>query len=105
MAPPIILSEKEIHERLKDLPDWLYKDGKIISEIKFSSFPEAIKFINKLAPIFEKIQHHADMHIFYDKIIFELQTFDVGGKVTDKDFTVAEKISKMAESYCDRDVK
>jgi pterin-4a-carbinolamine dehydratase len=32
------------------------------------------------------------MHIYYNKIVFELQRFDADRKVTDKDFVVAKEI-------------
>ncbi|MEX2090666.1 MAG: 4a-hydroxytetrahydrobiopterin dehydratase [Candidatus Paceibacterota bacterium] len=92
MEKPIPLSEEEILARLKTLPGWTYADNKIKKEFKFPDFMNGLNFINKMAPYFEKMDHHPDMHIFYNKILFELQRFDIGGKVTDKDFEVAAEI-------------
>lgn len=91
---PIILSEKEIEEKLKKLPHWSHRGDKLVREIKFATFVDGINFINQLVPFFENIDHHADMHIYYTKIVFELQRFDVGGKITDRDFSVAHEIEK-----------
>ena len=52
-------------------------------------------FINKLAFFSEKINHHPDIHIYYTKIKFDLQSLDIGGKVTERDFTVAKKIEQI----------
>lgn len=87
-----ILSGEEIAEDLRRLPGWEYKDNKISKQYEFNDFLDALAFINDLAPYFEKMDHHADMHIFYKKVLFELQRFDAGGKVTDKDMRVAQEI-------------
>jgi 4a-hydroxytetrahydrobiopterin dehydratase len=93
-----ILEEEEILNRLKDFPGWNYKDNKIYKEFTFKSFMDAVAFIVKLAPISEKNDHHPDIHIFYKKILFELQRFDVGGKVTNRDFFIASEIERLYSS-------
>ena len=45
-----------------------------------------------MVPFFEIKDHHPDVHIFYNRIRFELSRYDVGGKVTDRDVEVAKKI-------------
>ena len=92
---PNILNQQEIDDGLKSLPGWVYKDNKISKEFKFNDFMGSLDFINKLAPHCEKLDHHPDVHIFYSKVLFELQRFDVGGKVTDKDFMIAHKIEEL----------
>jgi len=93
-----ILTKEEIQEGLKSLPGWVYKDSKISKEFKFIDFMGSLDFINKLAPFCEAQDHHPDVHIFYSKVLFELQRFDVGGKVTDKDFIIAHQIEKLYKS-------
>lgn len=94
MEKPNILSADQIQEGLKNLPGWEYKDDKISKQFEFNDFMDALGFINNLAPYFEENDHHPDMHIMYSKILFELQRFDVGGKVTDRDLQVAGEIEK-----------
>ncbi len=99
----MILSEEEIIEKLKEFPGWEYKDlnkeglsgNKIFKEFKFKDFMSVLVFIVRIAPFFEKNDHHPDMHIFYSKILFELTRWDIGGKVTDMDFVVAKEIERM----------
>lgn len=96
MEKPKILTEEEIRSRLtKELPGWSYAGDKISKQFSFSDFMDALNFINRLAPYFEEVDHHPDMHIFYSKVLFELQRFDIGGKVTDRDFLVATKIEEL----------
>lgn len=94
-----ILTEEEIRKKLKDFSGWGYRDGKISKEFRFRSFNDVIAFINELAKFSNKIDHHPDIHIYYKKVVFELCRFDVGFKVTDRDFLVARKIEKMFEEY------
>jgi len=90
-----ILDEAEISERLKDFPGWEFHDNKISKNFEFKTFMDGIAFIVKLAPICEANDHHPDIHIFYKKILFELQRFSVGGKVTPRDFFIASEIEKL----------
>lgn len=94
MEKPNILSEEQIHEGLKNLPGWSYAEDKISKTFEFKDFMDSLGFINKLAPLFEANDHHPDTCIMYSKVKFELQRFDVGGKVTDKDLFIAQEIEK-----------
>ncbi|MBD3248220.1 4a-hydroxytetrahydrobiopterin dehydratase [Candidatus Falkowbacteria bacterium] len=89
-----ILSEREIEEKLKDLPGWEREGNKIKKQFEFSSFPLGLEFINGLAPFFEEIDHHPDIRISYKKITFELTRYSIGGKLTDRDFQTAREIEK-----------
>jgi len=68
-------------------------------KFEFKSFTGAVNFIVKLAPFCNKTDHHPDIHIYYKKVLFELQRFSIGGKVTERDFTVAEEIERLFEEY------
>lgn len=94
-----ILKEEEIQEKLKRMQGWAYKDNKISKEFSFESFLKGLEFINKLAPFFEGKDHHPDIHIFYKKILFDLTRHSVGGKVTERDFAVAEKIEEEYKGF------
>lgn len=94
MEKPIAISETEIRARLKDLPGWNYANDMISKEFKFKDFRDSLSFVNKLAPHFEEMDHHPDIKIMYSKILFQLQRWDIGGKVTDRDFEVAAEIER-----------
>ena len=90
-----ILTKEEIENDLKQLPGWTYKDDKISKEYVFKDFPTVINFIQKLTSHFQEIDHHPDIHIYYKKVVFELQRYSVGGKVTQRDIDVAGYIEEM----------
>src|SRR5680860_64431 len=87
-----VLSEQEIKEELNSFPGWSFRDNKIVKEFKLNSFMAVLKFINSLAPFFEKNNHHPDMNLSYKNITFELTRYDVGGRVTVGDFLAAREI-------------
>lgn len=88
-----ILSLEEIQTELKKTLGWNYGDNKIAREFKFADFPAAVSFVDHLVSYFQTIDHHPDIHIYYNKVIFELTRYDIGGKVTDLDFIVAREIN------------
>jgi len=100
----IPLSEIEILSRLTLLPDWKYQSDKIAKTFEFASFTDAIQFINGLVGFCNFLDHHPDINISYKKVIFELTRFSVGGKVTARDFTVAQKIEDDFQKYINRKV-
>lgn len=95
MDTPIILTEDQIQEKIKDLPGWQFANDKIFKQFEFKDFMDSLGFVNKLAPFFESMDHHPDTHILYSKVLFELQRFDIGGKVTDRDIEVAKEIERQ----------
>lgn len=89
------LSHKEIKKILAKFPGWKFANNKISKEFVFKSFSRGVIFIRRLAPFCNRIDHHPDIHIYYKKVLFELQRFSVGGKVTKRDFTVAREIERL----------
>ena len=67
---------------------------KLRRQFTFRNFKEAISFVNKVADIAEREQHHPDMYIFYNKVQIDLFTHAVGG-LSENDFIVAAKIDKV----------
>jgi 4a-hydroxytetrahydrobiopterin dehydratase len=98
-AKPTVLSEQEIVKRMPELPGWSYGNNKLSKDYEFKAFVDAIEFMYGLASFFEQVDHHADMHVRHKKILFELQRFDLGGKVTDLDFMVAKEIEERYRAY------
>jgi 4a-hydroxytetrahydrobiopterin dehydratase len=95
MDKPNVLTPEQISEGLKSLPGWKYENDKLSKQFEFADFMDSLSFVNRMAPIFEANDHHPDTHIMYSKILFELQRFDAGEKVTDRDLFIAGEIEKQ----------
>lgn len=93
-----ILSAGEIKKRLAQNPGWERKGNKIVKEFAFKDFLAVLAFIIELAPFFEEKDHHPDIHIFYNKAVFDLTRYDAGEKITDLDFEVAQKVEELYKS-------
>jgi len=88
------LSIKEIHERLEELKDWELIGHEITKEFKFKDFKEAMEFVNKIAEEAERIDHHPDIFIRYNKVTLTLTTHSAGG-LTHNDFKLARIIEQL----------
>lgn len=88
------LNSEQIEQKLAQTDDWELDDGKISRSLKFNDFKEAMAFVNKVADEAEKMDHHPDIFISYNKVELSLVTHSEGG-LTDKDFTLAQKINRL----------
>ena len=90
------LDNETINTLLKHLStDWQVKNNsKLSREFLFESYKRAMAFVQEIAPIAEKENHHPDICIYYTKVVVELTTHDVGG-LSDNDFIMAAKIEDL----------
>jgi 4a-hydroxytetrahydrobiopterin dehydratase len=89
---PEALTDEELEIVLQRLPGWAIESGQLAKEFLFKDFIDSLSFVNRLVPYFENKDHHPDVHIFYNRIKFELSRHDIGGKVTALDGEVAKHI-------------
>ena len=88
---PKVLPEIEIQNRLKEIPKWKRNRSEISSNFKFKDFLEAMEFVNKTAALSEKIDHHPDILIQWNRVSLTLTTHSARG-LTDLDFVLAKRI-------------
>lgn len=88
------MSSEEIKRAIEELGSgWELKDDKIIKSFQFPSFMNAIEFVNDVADIAEKVNHHPIITINWRIVKFSLKSFDVDA-VTDRDIELAKQIEK-----------
>ncbi len=85
------LTAPQIKSALKVVPGWKRKGASIVRTYEFKDFVAAMKFVNTVAKLAEKSQHHPDIDIRWNKVVLLLTTHDAGG-LTDKDFTAAAQL-------------
>ena len=88
------LNSSEIKSALATVPDWKKKVAVISRKFQFKDFPAAMKFVNVVAKLAEKEQHHPDIDIRWNKVTLALTTHDAGG-LTKKDFALAKKFDRL----------
>ncbi|MDE1858042.1 MAG: 4a-hydroxytetrahydrobiopterin dehydratase [Thaumarchaeota archaeon] len=90
---PALLSDAAVAARLKHLGGWR-KEGKfIVKTFEFKKFMDGIAFVDSVAKIAEKEEHHPDINVRYTAVKLSLQTHSEGG-VTEWDFGLAERIER-----------
>lgn len=73
--------------------NWNENQNRLLRSFEFKNFQEALAFVNLVGVIAEDIQHHPDIRIFnYKQVEISITTHDAGNKITDKDYTLAERI-------------
>ena len=89
------LSEAEVIERLPKAKDWERHGDMLVRSWQFPSFRRAMEFVNRAAPMIEKIDHHPDIIVSYRTVRIEMSTHDVGG-LTDLDFALIAEINEIS---------
>lgn len=88
---------KSIEEKLKSLEGWNFNQQKncLEKEYHFKSYLKNIAFVNAIAWVAHKENHHPDLEVSYDKCIIRITTHDKNG-VTEMDFKLAQKINELS---------
>lgn len=89
-----VLTEDQIKTRLGGLKGWQRKGSEISRVFDLKSFVKAMGFVNSVALLAEKANHHPDIDIRWSKVSLTLSTHSAGG-LTEKDFTLAEEIDQL----------
>lgn len=67
---------------------WETVDGALERTFQFESFPAAIAFVNRVAELAERENHHPDIAVSYRKVTLRWVTHSAGG-ITDRDHELA----------------
>lgn len=91
------LTKEQIQNALSKLTmEWnLSEDGKeIIRAFQFKGFYKTMAFVNSIAWIAQKEQHHPDMQVSFNQCIVHYTTHDADG-LTANDFNCARQIESL----------
>lgn len=89
-----LLSQQEIERRIADSA-WSREGGAIVREWTLGDFAGAIAFVNRVADLAERANHHPDVLVHgYNHVRLTLSTHSQGG-LTDADFKLAGEIDRL----------
>lgn len=88
-----LLDDEEIEQRLDELGDWEREGNEIQKVFEFDDFAAAIEFVNDVAKLAERYDHHPDIDIRWNKVRLALSTHSEGG-LTARDFDLAGDIEQ-----------
>ncbi len=81
----------------KERVDELTQAESLTKEFKFPDFISAWAFMNKVALLAEKMDHHPDWCNSYNKVSISLSTHSAGDKVTSQDRELARLIDALSQ--------
>lgn len=91
-----LLNNEQIAEyKLQLKSEWEIPISKKLKKVfQFKSFELAVAFVQEIALLAQKENHHPDMCIHYDQVEIELASHDLGG-ISLNDFIMAAKIEDL----------
>ncbi|MBB1087619.1 4a-hydroxytetrahydrobiopterin dehydratase [Lysobacter sp. SG-8] len=92
------LSEARVRELMPQLNGWsLVEDGHALSRtFGFEDYYRTMAFVNALAQVAHREDHHPDLGVHYDRCVVRFSTHDVGG-LSENDFICAAKADALAD--------
>ncbi len=84
------LSDAQARDMLKQLRGWILEDGKLVKVYPFGNYHQTMAFVNALAWISHREDHHPDLEVGYNKCRVTYWTHAVGG-LSENDFICAAK--------------
>jgi len=91
---PRLLNDSEIETRLETLKGWKHEGNFITKAFEFRKFTDGIAFIDRVAEVADREEHHPDINVRYTTVTLSLQTHSEGG-VTKWDVELAKAVEQM----------
>ena len=86
----------QVQAQLAALPEWTQADGAIGREFRFADYFETIAFVNALAFMVHREDHHPDLQVGYNRCGVRFNTHSVSG-ISLNDFICAAKADAIFE--------
>jgi 4a-hydroxytetrahydrobiopterin dehydratase len=88
------LGEAQARELLKQLKGWIIEDGMLVKLYPFTNFHHTMAFVNALAWISHREDHHPDLGVGYNQVRVSYTTHAIGG-LSENDFICAAKCDAL----------
>lgn len=89
-----VLSEQDVKQHMKDLKGWALDGASIRKTVELKDFVHAMGFVNSVALLAEKLNHHPDIDIRWNRVALVLSTHSAGG-LTEYDMSLAKMIDGL----------
>ena len=78
-----LLNDSEIKSNLNLMEEWVFLNNSISKEFLFDDYMSGIQFVNELAKVAEKNNHHPDLLVGWCRINITFTSHDQGGVTLD----------------------
>src|SRR6476469_9701213 len=79
---------------LGKLKGWILEDGRLVKVYPFTNYYQTMAFVNALAWISHREDHHPDLRVGYNQCRVEYTTHAIGG-LSENDFICAAKCDAL----------
>lgn len=93
------LSQKDVEDRLTELPGWSLDGDRITRSYRLGSHFAATAMVVHIAQVQEELDHHSDLTLGYDTVTLSVHTHSAGGAVTERDFALARRVEALAPGH------
>jgi len=92
------LGQARLTELLPQVPGWELAEAglALVRTFRFPDYHHTMAFVNALAWMAHRENHHPDLGVHYDRVVVRYSTHDVGG-LSENDFICAAKASALTE--------
>ena len=92
------LNPARVRELMPQIPGWdLVEDGHALSRtFEFANYYETMAFVNALAFMAHREDHHPDLGVHYNRCVVRFSTHDVGG-LSENDFICAARAQALTD--------
>ncbi|MGW0874927.1 4a-hydroxytetrahydrobiopterin dehydratase [Streptomyces sp. NPDC002740] len=93
------LSQKEIEDRLSDLPGWSLDGDRLTRAYRLDSHFAAACMVVHVARIQDELDHHSELTLGYRTVSLAVNTHSAGGSVTGLDVELARRVEAVAPAH------
>lgn len=91
------LEGDELALRMNALSGWTETGGGLEKTFAFADYYRVMAFVNAVAFVAHKFDHHPDLGVHYGKVDVRYSTHDAGG-ITELDVTSAAQVDALARA-------
>ncbi len=88
------LQPREIEQLLAQVKGWQFANGVITKTYAFKNYYQAMAFVNAVAWMAHREDHHPDMTVGYNKCRVDYSTHAIGG-ISENDIICAAKVDAL----------
>jgi len=88
------LDDAALASALGSLPGWTHVADRIAKTFRFDDYHQTIAFVNAIAWIAHRADHHPDLSVHYNRCVVSYSTHDAGG-VTRNDLVCAARVERL----------
>jgi 4a-hydroxytetrahydrobiopterin dehydratase len=88
------LTKKQIDLLMAELSGWKHQDGQIAKTFKFKDYHHTMAFVNAVAWVAHRQDHHPDMEVGFNRCTVRFSTHSVGG-LSENDFICAARVDAL----------